>query len=243
MKINFPRHLQQKFEKAIINKEYKPEQVFKNLELARQLDCSVTDMQMVLLAAHRKGLVEKQDKNHFKILGLAGAGLDSVFMHTQRSGLKPTSLVRYVQTEPAAPEVARELAIEAGAPVYRFVRTRNVNQEVLANQTNFIPFEVAPELDQDDVSTYSFQKLLEEKYLAVTADVEECFEIVGATEEDLEILDLPRSSSILLVQRLSLSPTGLPLVWANVRIRPDRYQYVAQLWPAAATLLAEGDKP
>ena len=30
-----------------------------------------------------------------------------------------------------------------------------------------------------------------------------------------------------------------PLVWADIRIRPDRYEYVAALWPRAAKLLED----
>ena len=40
-----------------------------------------------------------------------------------------------------------------------------------------------------------------------------------------------------------LSATNRPVVWANIRIRPDRYAYVAALWPEAAELLAADGGP
>ncbi|HHJ06504.1 MAG TPA: UTRA domain-containing protein, partial [Anaerolineae bacterium] len=166
---------------------------------------------------------------------------DSVFSHTQKLGFKPTSKVREVEVEPASIPVAQKLNLQVEAPVYRFVRTRYVNGEALANQTNYIPFEICPELENDDVSHYSFQKLLEEKYLTFTAELEESFELVPASAQDMEILNLPPASSVLLVQRISLSATGYPLVWSNIRIRPDRYQYVSKLWPSAAEVLIIDD--
>jgi hypothetical protein len=42
---------------------------------------------------------------------------------------------------------------------------------------------------------------------------------------------------VLVVDRVAKGATGWPLVWAMIRIRPDRYEYVAALWPEAAGLL------
>ena len=47
-----------------------------------------------------------------------------------------------------------------------------------------LPFEICPGLENDDVSRYSFQKLLEEKYLAYTAEFKETFSIEPADEQD-----------------------------------------------------------
>lgn len=241
MKPKFSYELQKQFEQALIGGKYAQDDLVTGNDLAPQYGTTPEEMDKILRAAYRKGLVDKAEGDTFRILGFGGPGLDSVFMHTQRSGLKPRSVVRFVEVESASEAVAAKLKIEPGSPVYRFVRTRRVNQEELANQTNFIPYEVAPELDQDDVSNYSFQKLLEEKYRATTAEVEESYEIVPATDQDREILELPPGSSVLYVQRLAFGRTGQPIVWANIRIRPDRFEYVSQLWPEAAKILAEQD--
>jgi GntR family transcriptional regulator len=178
-----------------------------------------------------------QEGDLFRILGLPATSFASVFTHTASSGLKPRSVVRDVEVEPATPAVAAKLEVEVGSPVYRYVRTRYVAEQPLANQTNYMPFAICPGLEDDDVSRYSFQKLLEEKYFAVLVEMKEEFAIIPANDADQEILDLSPSSSILLVDRIALSATGWPLVWASIRIHPDRYQYVAALWPKAAQLL------
>ncbi len=241
METNFPYELQKQLEQAIVKNEYTKGEVLTSSDLAEQFDVTPDEMLLVLRAEHRKGLVVEQKGDAFEVLGLVGPPRDSVFTHTKKLGFKPTSEVREVEVEPATSVVAQKLEVEVGAPVYRFVRTRNVNEEALANQTNYIPFEISPGLEHDDVFRSSFQKLLEEKYFAFTGELKEDFEIVPATEQDMEILSLPQGSSILWVQRLALSVTGYPLVWANIRIRPDRYQYVSKLWPTAAALLAQGE--
>jgi hypothetical protein len=235
----YPKELQGQFEQALAGREWTQGEQVTADRLAARFDVSATEMKQVLHAAWRKGLVEplEPERDRFRILGLTEARLESVFTHTAKAGFKPTSLVRDVEVEPATPEVAEKLTVGVGSPVYRYVRTRYVEGQPLANQINYMPYEVCPGLENDDVSRYSFQKLLETKYLTVLAEAKERFAIVSASQEDREVLLLPVESSVLLIERIVQSPTGWPVVWANIRIRPDRYEYVAALWPKAAELL------
>jgi GntR family transcriptional regulator len=241
--IEYPRELQRRFEQALIQGEYAVGEVVVARTLADRFQVSAEEMKRVLCAARRKGLADgvEETTDAFRILGLAKTEMESVFTHTAKAGFKPTSLVRVVEVEPATQEVAEKLEVEAGSPVYRYVRTRNVDGQPLANQTNYIPFEVCPGLEHDDVFRYSFQKLLEEKYFAILFEMQEQFRLVPATAEDREILDLPEGSRVLIIERIGLGATGWPLVWANIRIHPERYDYVSALWPQAAHLLTDVD--
>jgi GntR family transcriptional regulator len=239
LKSEYPSQLQARFEQAIIAGEYPAAEEVRVAQLANTWQTSPDSTRSIVQAAHRKGLVRWVDRedDRFRVVGLPSTRLASVFTHTQRAGFKPTSEVREVVVEPAGAKVADKLKVAPRSPVYRYVRTRNVDGQPLANQTNYMPFEVCPGLEHDDVTRYSFQRLLEEKYRAVVTDMKEWFSLVPATPEDGEILGLLASSSVLLIERIALSATRWPLVWAQIRIRPDRYQYVAALWPKAAELL------
>lgn len=239
MDTEFPRELQRRFEQAVAEGVYARGERLEAVDLAERFQVNLDRMAAVLDTSYRKGLVERiaDEAAAFQVLGLVQTRFASVFTHTTESGLRPRSEVRLVEVEPATSSVAEKLEVAAGSPVYRYVRTRYVNEEALANQTNYIPYEVCPGLEGDDVSRYSFQKLLEGKYHAVLTDMEEAFSILPAGDEDLQILGLPTGASVLLIERIARSATGRPLVWANIRVRPDRYQYVAALWPKAAALL------
>lgn len=239
MKVQFPYELQRQIETLIVTNKYVVGDILNGDDLAKQFNVSAEEIFSVLRAEHRKGLVVEQENQVFKVLGLAIPPRDSVFNHTEKLGFKPTSKVREVEIEPATAIVAQTLGLEEGAPVYRFVRTRYVNGEALANQTNHIPFEICPGLEQDDVSHRSFQKLLEEKYFTYTAEFRENFKIESASEQDREILNLPEESHILLVQRLAVSGTEYPVVWTNIRIHPNRWQYVSKLWPTVAEMFKQ----
>ena len=239
MDLSFPVALQQQLEAAIVTGELVPGSTLSPGDLAREYGASAADAGAVLAAAHRKGLIKPlaSGEGTYLVLGLARASFSSVFTHTAESGFKPRSLVRQVEIVPATAEMAEKLKVEVGSPVYRYVRTRYVNEEALANQINYMPLEVCPGLEHDDVTRHSFQKLLEDKYATVFAGMKENMAMVEANEEDREILGLAPGSSILLIERVALSATTRPVVWANIRIRPDRYSYVAALWPEAAELL------
>jgi GntR family transcriptional regulator len=228
-----------RFEKAIAAGEHPQGQMLRADDLAQQVQVPVAEMRRVLLAAWRKGLVEPagQDPDLFRVLGVVRPAFSSVFTHTDKSGLRPRSELREVRVEQAGATVAAKLRVEAGGPVYRYVRTRYANDEALANQVNYMPYEVCPGLEEYDVSHRSFQKILEEEYYAIFSGMDESFILEPATEEDREILGLPDHTSVLVVDRVAKGATGWPLVWAMIRIRPDRYEYVAALWPEAAGLL------
>lgn len=243
MNTEYPRVLQRRIEQMIVDGRYAMDQAVTVDDLASEHQAPLGQVRQVLLAAYRKGLVDKVGKEDeaFRILGLPIANLASVFTHAARSGLKPRSLVRQVVLEPATLMVAEKLNVDVASPVYQYVRTRYVDERALANQTNFMSLAVCPGLEHDDVSRYSFQKLLEEKYYAVVVEMKESFRLVPATEKDRQVLDLAHGASVLVVERVALSATGWPLVWANIRIRPDRYEYVSALWPQAAYLLKDND--
>jgi GntR family transcriptional regulator, N-acetylglucosamine utilization regulator len=235
--VEFPRELQQRVERAIVNGELDSDQVWTLGDLADRFRVATGQVQWVVLAALRKGLMAEARDGAYRVLGLPTTEFASVFTHTASSGLKPRSEVRQAVVELATPTVAEKLRVEVNSPVYRYVRTRWVNEEALANQTNYMPFEVCPGLEHDDVTHYSFQKLLEEKYHAVLVDMQEEVVLVPATDRDRAVLDLPQGASVLVVDRIALSTSGWPLVWADIRIRLDRFEYVAALWPQAAHLL------
>jgi GntR family transcriptional regulator len=236
MQIHFPVELQQQIEAAILEGKLMKGQIVTVDELATVWAVPPDEMRQVLMAEDRKGLVQARPED-FEILGIVGPTLDSLFQHTSKAGMKPASDVRAAVIVPCTPEAAAKIAVQPGDPVYRLERTRIVNGEVLANQINYIPFEICPGLEHDDLSQYSFQKLLEGKYHTVIPEIEEDVRLAPASESDLAILGLPPGSEVIIVERLSFGATHRPVVWAGIHIRTDRYHYVEQLWPSAARLL------
>lgn len=234
---SYPQSLQQSFETDIASGALAPGQWLRLSDLQVRYGADPVDVSCVLSAASRKALIEPGSEGMFRIRTRTRPEIQSVFQHAARSGLSPTSIVRAVEVVPASAQVAQILQLAPELSVFRQVRTRMVNGEVIANQTNYIPIEVCPGLETVDLAHASFQEVLEGRFHAVVARVDETFEIRPGCEQDLVILDLQAGADVLVVQRLSLSANQFPLVWADIHIRTDRYHYVKELWPQAAELL------
>lgn len=233
---SFPREIQVQIEDAVVNHKYESGRILSVEELATELRASPGDVLSVLHAEHRKGLLTVLEDGTFQVLGLRERGKGSVFVYASQAGLNPRSEVRLVKIEAACSLVASKLQVDPGTTVYRFVRTRYINDEVAANQTNFIPFDVCPDLYQDEVSRNSFQRLLEEKYYAFTAYVQDSFDTVAPTEEDTEILDVSADTPVIEVQRIAFSVTEYPLVWTIIHLHPQRCHYLSDMWPSLETV-------
>ena len=235
---SFPQTLQERFEKDIVNGVFNKGQRVELADLQQRYDDALrSDLDRVINSAYRKGLLEKRGESVFEIIGERQAEIISVFQHAAKSGFSPKSLVRAVTVLPASADVAEKLQVAVGEAVFCQTRTRLVNDEVIANQNNYIPIEVCPGLETVDLTRTSFQTTLEKTFHAVVARIEEHFEIRAANAEDAIILGLQPGADILVVERLSLSFNRMPLVWADIHVRSDRYHYVKELWPEAAGLL------
>lgn len=234
----FPIVLQEKLEGDIVNGRLMDGQEVSLNDLQNLYTASLADLNKVVRGAVRKGLLVKNAlDDRFVIHGKCQPKIISVFQHAAKSGFSPQSVVRAVEILPANPIVAHKLQLRVGEPVFRQTRTRLVNGEVIANQNNYIPIEVCPGLETVDLSLTSFQTVLEGRFNAVVCDIRERFEIASGAGEDFAILGIEPGSEILIVERLSLGSTGLPLVWADIHVRIDRYHYVQELWPEAAAVL------
>lgn len=242
MTLPYPQQIQHQFEEDIVNGALKTGDLLSIEAITSKYNTNKAVIQQVLRAAIRKGLIKDSEAHQYLVVGIQPATITSVFQHADRSGLKPSSVVRAVEVIEADGEIAAHLALTPGSLVFRQTRTRLVNDEVVANQNNYIPVEVCPGLENVDLSRTSFQVVLENQYHAVVARIEEKLLFSPGSPQDIKILGLEPGAKVLVVQRLSLSAAELPLVWADIHLRTDRYHYVKALWPRAAALLAEDKK-
>jgi DNA-binding GntR family transcriptional regulator len=239
---NFPADLQKIFEAMLLDGSLPVSSILQIDTLSQQLNASLTDITRVLASAFRKGLVDHCADGSFVVLAPAKPSIESVFQHTARMGFKPTTVVREVQIISPGDEITNRLKMKPGDLVYHQVRSRLVEGQMLANQHNYLPVEVCPGLENKDLSHRSFQETLEQDYHAVVVDAEESCRLAPANPEDRQMLKLTENEEVIIVNRLSLSATHQPLVWADIHVRIDRIEYVAALWPNAARLIKKDNE-
>lgn len=233
----YPTSLQFRIENAIVHDDLQKGSAFTIEELAQRFNASEADVWQVVKGLNRKGLTDETSKDSVRIHGLPEAGIESVFQYAQKSKLKPRTIVRAVKTTSADDFLAKKLRVSHHAPVYVQIRTRMVDEKVLANQYNFIPFHVCPGLEEVDLSRRSFQVTLEKKFHTVITRIEETYTTGMPNRDDAEILDVGKDEKILMVQRTSFSRNNYPIVFADIHVNPSQFHYLEHFWPKALPMV------
>ena len=236
------QNIQFEFEEALIHNLAWTEGIITTDLLKKRNGLSASSAKQILDCAYRKGLLERTAPDSFKRKPPEQPKITSVFQHAAKSGLKPKSLVRSIDFMPASKEIARKLGLSENEPIYQQKRSRLINDLVVANQCNSIPACITPSLEKIDLENQSFQVILEKKYHAVVHAIQEDYSLAEPTPEDRQILDLQDNVKVVVVHRLSLSATSMPLVWADIHVNPDHFHLVEKLWPQGAKLLASQNK-
>ncbi len=131
-----------------------------------------------------------------------------------------------VQAPPAS--VAEKLRLDSDEQALLIKRLRGTNElfPVVLLQTH-IParFGISPE---EDFSS-SLYRIIEDKYRIPLEGAEETISAGRASAEEARRLEVPRGSSVLIMERLTFSRRGQPLEFVRGVYRPDRYQFSIRL--------------
>ncbi len=233
----FPVDLQRSIEVDIIAGQFDLGSTYSSKYFESRYNTDTKAVITVLRSIHRKGLIFQEENGEIRILGLPEAKITSVFQYAEKSQLKPSTVVRKVEIRPADNLIAEKLEIEAQSPLFVQVRTRMINDEILANQYNFIPYEICPGLENIDLSQSSFQVALEKDFHTVITRIHEDYFLSNPERDDIEVLRISGKDQILVVQRTSYSRNNLPVVFADIHVNPRQFYYVKELWPDANSLI------
>jgi DNA-binding GntR family transcriptional regulator len=143
--------------------------------------------------------------------------------------------------EPAPPVVARELDLEAGAPVVKVRRIRRAQSEPLVLETSYLPAALCPGLEREDLAGRSLYALLENDFDLRLAGARQHFAARPAGESERELLALPEGGCVLVAWGVSEDDAGRLVEYFEAVYRADRCQFaVASRRPAGSGLLGPG---
>lgn len=159
-----------------------------------------------------------------------------IYEDMERRGLTLTTTVLRQEIIPAVENVAARLAMPLGAPVHVLERVRSVEGEKLLFSTTYIPETLCPGLINDDLSSGSLYRLLEQKYGLKIARGERRIEAVPAGQREARLLDLALASPLLLLDTIACCPDGQPFEYSRVLHRGDRTRIEVEFLPAPAEI-------
>ncbi len=144
-------------------------------------------------------------------------------------GRRPSSTLLDVSEIPAEAELARLLAVRAGAKVLRLHRLRLADGEPMAMETTHLPLGRFRGLRRNVTDGGSLYKVLRERFGVEMGHAEETIETALAGPQEAELLGADVGLPMLLLSRHSFDSAERPIEWVRSVYRGDRYKFVATL--------------
>ena len=126
----------------------------------------------------------------------------------------------------ASPQLAKALEVEEGGRLIHVHRLALANGKPIALMDNYLVPEVAPGIEAKADRIGSLYAFLEAEYGLLIEAATDTISARAATREEGRQLNIPASSPLLLVRRLTWARGG-PIEWAELHIEASRYEYAA----------------
>ena len=146
----------------------------------------------------------------------------------RRRGWSLNTKVLSLEQMPAAAFVAHHLEIPEGAPVYELRRLRFAHEDPLSLQSVYLPAELCPRLEENDL-TQSLYRLLESRYGLRLWSGEETLRARCAGPDEAELLRIRESSPVMYMERVTYAATGVVVEYLEAVWRGDRYDFKVRL--------------
>jgi GntR family transcriptional regulator len=226
--------LKEIFTERILSGEWAAGELIPNeLDLCRQFGVSRGPVRQALDRLVQEGrLARKQGKGTRVLPPKIESELGGFYSFTtliEQKGLQHTSQTLAFERVPAAGSSARRLAVAPGAPLYEIRRRRLADGEPLILETIYVPAEVCPGLTRLDLDAASLYTLLTGRYGLALGRAQQYFEPTLADDYEAEILNIQPGAPVLLLQNLTFSAAGQPLVLSRAILRGDRVRYLVEL--------------
>ncbi|HAL62398.1 MAG TPA: GntR family transcriptional regulator [Chloroflexi bacterium] len=227
--------LEEFLKEQIENGTWEPgQQIPSEAELCEAFDVSRTVVRQALNELVHEGvLYRRKGKGTFvaepKIRESLVQHLTGFFEDTVALGLKPSTKVLAQKVIPAPPKIADGLGLKGGEPVIMIDRLRFVDGEPIVLVITYVPYELCPELINEDLSTQSLYAILEKKYGLELVYGRRTLEAVAATKEEAKLLEIEEGDPIVLLRSISYLKDGRPIEYFKAKHRGDRSRFEVEL--------------
>lgn len=147
---------------------------------------------------------------------------------TRRRGMRPSSrMLRLSRIIPPV-KIHEALSLEPEQEVFAIERLRLANEQPMALNVSYIPCHLCPDLDRHDLIHDSMYRAIEEIYHLNIAYAQQTLKPVIASEAEARLLEVPPGSPMQLVEGVSYLMDGIPIEYAKLVYRGDRYEFPIQ---------------
>ena len=125
---------------------------------------------------------------------------------------------------PADERVATELNLNLGAPVVKFVRLRYVDDKPFDIATNYLPAQLFPGLEREDLTTASLYALMQSRYGVRLDHGVRLAEAARCSPEEAKLLHIKTTVPLLVIHSTMFDTNNRPVEHGIAKQRGDRAQ-------------------
>ncbi|MET9426664.1 GntR family transcriptional regulator [Streptomyces sp. NPDC003036] len=149
----------------------------------------------------------------------------------RRQGRRPGRHLVSLDRFPSPQELAADLGIAPGDPVWHLERVLLADDERVGLESTYVSEARVPRLDTDFDPESSFYAYLRERLSITFGDADERIETVLATPREALLIGTPPALPMLLLHRVSRDTDGRPLERVRTLYRGDRFSFTTHLGP------------
>jgi GntR family transcriptional regulator len=210
------------------------QQIPSETELCEAFGISRTVVRQALRELKYQGLLyREQGKGTFvaqpKISESLMQDLSGFYEDIVGKGLTPVTKVLRQEVQPAAKKIADYLQIEPGDKVITIERLRSVGSEPIVLVTTFLPYDICPDLIDEDLSAQSLYALLEKKHGLELSHGRRTIEAVAANQYEAQLLGVEEGAPLALLDSVSYLRDGRPIEYFHAVHRGDRSRFVVEV--------------
>lgn len=203
-------------------------------ELALHFGLSRGVVRQALAELETEGLItRRRGKGTFLTREKVSEGLASwvggLADDARRRGVVVRSRVLRNEVVAADSRVAHILSLEEGAPVVMFERVRSLDDEPWVHTIAWLPVELFPGLENEDLSTQSLYDVLRERYDVSFGQVNRSVEASPASDETAEYIGIEAGDPVLRLSSLLFDASGRAIETFVAFHRVDRSRFDVQL--------------
>lgn len=154
--------------------------------------------------------------------------LTSFTEEMRRRGMTASSKVLSLVCEIPPQRIAQRLQLDAQTQAYKIERLRLTNGEPMAFHISYVPCDLCPGLEKEDLSSASLYDLLELKHGLRIAYADQVLKPAIAFQYEADLLTVYPGSPLLVVESVAYLDRGIPVEYARLIYRGDRYEFPFQ---------------
>jgi len=202
-------------------------------DFATSFGVSRMTLRQALAALEQRGVIERtpgrfggafirEPRVECDLTGLLG------FTEQMRRGGRQVATVVVSAAKISSPrDIAEQLDLAVGDPVFEIVRLRLAGEVPLALEHSYLPVRSFPDLLEHSLST-SLYDLLRDTYDKEPTTAIEFLEPVIASSAEAALLGIAAGSPVMLIERLARSVGGVPVDFARDLFRTDRIRIMVR---------------